>query len=144
MNRLRSVSPLLTPNKHRMSRRWYQSSLVAKHPAKIAYQQKAMPQVAPNKQQDQWTFLWNVETREDSPCQELNDAAIIHLHKTKGDRQSCDNHCGISFLFITGKILARMLLKRLQKHLEESLLPETQCGLKGQGHRGLWSSLLAK
>ena len=39
-----------------------------------------------------------------------------------------------SLLSIAGKILARVLLNRLQKHLEEGLLPESQCGFrKGRG-----------
>ena len=40
----------------------------------------------------------------------------------------CDNHRGISLLSIAGKILARVLLNRLNEHLEQSgLLPESQC-----------------
>ena len=63
--------------------------------------------------------MWNQERIP----QELKDASIIHLYKKKGNRQSCDNHRGISLLSIAGKILARVLLNRLQKHLEEGLLP---------------------
>ena len=77
--------------------------------------------------------------------QEFKDAAITHLYKNKGNRQVCDNHRGISLLAIAGKILARILLNRLQTHLESptqdlppdeqpSLLPETQCGFRqGRG-----------
>lgn len=46
----------------------------------------------------------------------------------KGNQQVCDNHRGISLLSTAGKILARVLLNRLIDHLEQSLLPETQCG----------------
>ena len=35
--------------------------------------------------------------------QELKDASIIHLYKKKGNRQSCDNHRGISLLSIAEK-----------------------------------------
>ena len=74
--------------------------------------------------------FWN---EEDIP-QELRDASIVHLYKRKGNRQSCDNHRGISLLSIAGKILARVLLNRLNSHLETGLLPETQCGFhKGRG-----------
>ena len=63
------------------------------------------------------------------------------LVKNKGDRQVCDNHTGISLLVIAGKVLAIVLLKRLQTHLgdkpqdpppdkQPSVLPETQCGFK--------------
>ena len=37
-------------------------------------------------------------------------------------------HCGISLLSIAGKVLARVLLNRLNEHLEQAgLLPESQC-----------------
>ena len=71
--------------------------------------------------------------------QQLKDASITRLYK-KGNRQLCDNYrnrqlCdnyrGISFLAIAGKILARMLLNRLIIHLEQRLLPESQCGFRG-------------
>ena len=46
----------------------------------------------------------------------------------KGNPQLCDNHHGISLLSIAGKVLARVLLNRLNEHLEQSgLLPESQC-----------------
>ena len=62
--------------------------------------------------------------------QEYKDATIIHLYKRKGSRQDCNNHPGISLLSIAGKILARLLLNRLTDHLNQGLLPESQCGLK--------------
>ena len=66
--------------------------------------------------------------------QEIKDASIVHLYKKKGNRQSCDNHRGISLLAISGKILARVLLNRLINHLEDGLLPESQCGFRsGRG-----------
>ena len=52
----------------------------------------------------------------------FKDATIIHLFKRKGNPQVCDNHLGIS-LSIAGKILARVLLNRLNEHLEQSGLP---------------------
>ena len=70
--------------------------------------------------------MWNQE----KIPQELKDASIIHLYKRKGNRQVCDNHRGISLLSIAGKILARILLNRLINHLEEGLLPESQCGFR--------------
>ena len=56
------------------------------------------------------------------------------MYKRKGNRQACDNHRGISLLSIAGKILARVLLNRLIDHMEQDLLPETQCGFRaGRG-----------
>nr|VZI19096.1 unnamed protein product [Spirometra erinaceieuropaei] len=62
------------------------------------------------------------------------DAIIVHLHKRKGNRQVCDNHRAISLLIIAGKIFARILLNRLNNHLEQGLLPESQCCFRR--HRG--------
>ena len=63
--------------------------------------------------------------------QEFKDTTIIHLFKRKENPQVCDNHRGISFLSIAGKIIARVLLNRLNEHLERSgLLPESQCVFK--------------
>ena len=63
--------------------------------------------------------------------QEFKDATIIHLFKKKGNPRVCDNHRGISLLSITGRILARVLLNRLNEHLEQSgILPENQCGFR--------------
>ncbi|PFX14517.1 LINE-1 retrotransposable element ORF2 protein [Stylophora pistillata] len=68
-------------------------------------------------------------TQEKLP-QELKDASIIHLYKRKGSRISCDNHRGISLLSIAGKILAGVMLNRLNAHLEHDVLPESQCGFR--------------
>ena len=62
--------------------------------------------------------------------QDFKDASIVHLYKRKGNRQACDNHRGISLLSIAGKILARILLNRLNAHLDQGLLPESQCGFR--------------
>ena len=60
--------------------------------------------------------------------QEFKAATIIHLFKRKWNPEVCDNHRGISLLSIAGKILARVLLNRLNEHIEQSgLLPESQC-----------------
>ena len=59
--------------------------------------------------------------------QEFKDASIIT--KRKRNPQLCDNHRGISLLSTAGKVLARVLLNRLNEHLEQSgLLTESQCG----------------
>ena len=71
-------------------------------------------------------LIWQQET----VSQDLKNASIIHLYKRKGNHQDCSNHHGISLLSIAGKILARILLNRLMKHLEQGLLPERQCGFR--------------
>ncbi|KYO43058.1 RNA-directed DNA polymerase from mobile element jockey-like [Alligator mississippiensis] len=66
--------------------------------------------------------------------QEEKDASIVHLYKWKGNTQSFNNHQGISFLSITGKVLTRILLNHLVQHIEQGLLPVSQCGFrKGRG-----------
>ena len=60
--------------------------------------------------------------------QDFKDASIIHLYKRKGNPQVCDNHRGISLLSIAGKILAKILLNRLNVHLVQAgFIPESQC-----------------
>uniref|UniRef100_H3ASA6 Reverse transcriptase domain-containing protein n=1 Tax=Latimeria chalumnae TaxID=7897 RepID=H3ASA6_LATCH len=61
--------------------------------------------------------------------QDLKDAKIITLYKNKGDRADYNNYRGISLLSVVGKVLARVMLKRLQV-LAESVYPEIQCGFR--------------
>nr|VZI06603.1 unnamed protein product [Spirometra erinaceieuropaei] len=61
--------------------------------------------------------------------------------KLKGNRQVFDNHRGISLLNIAEKIVARILLNRLNNHLEQGLLPESQCGFRR--HRGTTDMIFA-
>ena len=66
--------------------------------------------------------------------QDFKDALIQHLYKSKGNRNICDNHRGISLLSIAGKILARLILNRIMKHLVDDIYPESQCGFRaGRG-----------
>ncbi|VDM00362.1 unnamed protein product [Schistocephalus solidus] len=63
------------------------------------------------------------------------------MNKRKGNRQVCGNHRGISLLKIAGKIFARILLTRLSGHIEQGLLPESQCGFRQ--HRGTTDMIFA-
>ena len=78
-----------------------------------------------------FTMIWN----EGGVPQDFKDADLVHLYKNKGDIKCCDNHRGISLLCIPGKILARLLLNRLFKHIDDiGLVPESQCGFRpGRG-----------
>ena len=74
------------------------------------------------------TELFHIVWRKEAIPQDFKNATIIHLFKRKGKPQICDNHRGISLLSMAWKILARVLLNRLNEHLERSgLLPESQC-----------------
>ncbi|VDM04704.1 unnamed protein product [Schistocephalus solidus] len=61
-------------------------------------------------------------------------ATTIHLYKKKGNRQLHDSHRGILLLNIAGKIFARILLNRLNAHVEQGLRPESICDYRR--HRG--------
>ena len=75
--------------------------------------------------------LFQCMWRKEAIPQDFKDASIIHLYKRKGNPQVCDNHRGISLLSIAGKILAKILLNRLNAHLDQAgLIPESQCGFR--------------
>ncbi|BHF78356.1 hypothetical protein SprV_0602146900 [Sparganum proliferum] len=90
---------------------------------------------------DHLTALFQEMWRQGEVPQDLKHATIVHLYKRKGNRQVCDNHRGISLLNIVGKIFARILLNRLNNHLEQGLLPESQCGFRR--HRGTTDMIFA-
>nr|VZI21865.1 unnamed protein product [Spirometra erinaceieuropaei] len=90
---------------------------------------------------DHLTALFQKMWRQGEVPQDFKDATIVHLYKRKGNRQVCDNHRGISLLNIAGKIFARLLLNRLNNHLEQGLLPESQCGFRR--HRGTTDMIFA-
>jgi len=62
--------------------------------------------------------------------QQWKDADIVTVFKQKGDRQICGNSRGISLLYVAGKILARVMLRRLLVHVVDIVMPESQCGFR--------------
>ncbi|VDL91297.1 unnamed protein product [Schistocephalus solidus] len=72
---------------------------------------------------------------------DFKDATIVHLYKRKWNRQICDNHIDISLLKIAGKNFVRILLNRLNGHLEQGLLSESQYGFCR--HRGTTDMIFA-
>ena len=75
------------------------------------------------------TELFQCMWRKEAIPQDFKDASIIHPYKRKGNPQGCDNHRGISLLSISGKILANILLDRLNAHLYQAVL-ESQRGFR--------------
>ena len=74
-----------------------------------------------------FTQIW----QEGAVLQDFKDATIVHLYENKGDRACCDNHRGISLLCVAEKVLARLWLNRLKKHIDNiGLIPESQCGFR--------------
>ncbi|BHF68978.1 hypothetical protein SprV_0301201900 [Sparganum proliferum] len=59
--------------------------------------------------------------------QDFKDATIVHLYKRKRNGQLCDNHRDISLLIIVRNIFARTIPNRLNNHVEQGLLSESQC-----------------
>lgn len=65
--------------------------------------------------------------------QDMINSNIITLYKNKGDRGDCNNYRGISLLSVIGKVIARVILSRLQI-IAENVYPESQCGFRsGRG-----------
>ena len=53
--------------------------------------------------------IWDSE----NVLQDFKDASVVHFFKRKGDWYCCENHRGIPLSSIAGKVLTRILLKRL-------------------------------
>ena len=85
------------------------------------------------------TELFQCMCRKEAIPQDFNEASIIHLYKRKGNPQVCDNHRGISLLSVAGKILAKILLNRLNAYLDKAgIIPESQCGfMKERGTKDM-------
>ncbi|BHF58931.1 hypothetical protein SprV_0100188600 [Sparganum proliferum] len=79
---------------------------------------------------DHLTALFQELWRQGEVPQYFKDTTIVHLYKRKRNRQLFDNHRGISLLKIARKIFVRVLRNRLNKHLEQGLLAENQCGFR--------------
>ena len=66
--------------------------------------------------------------------QDWINGILVILYKSKGDKSNCDNYRGITLLESVGKILARLLLNRLQKFICNDIIPESQSGFRsGRG-----------
>jgi len=61
--------------------------------------------------------------------QEWIDATLVSLFKS-GQRDDCGNFRGISLLSVVGKVLARVILDRLLKHIAPHAISESQCGFR--------------
>ena len=62
--------------------------------------------------------------------QDLRDAVFVSLYKNKEEKSDCSNYRGITMVSIAGKILARVLLKRLIPTIATESTPEIQCGFR--------------
>ena len=72
------------------------------------------------------TLIW----REGKVSHQWKDAAITVLHK-KGDKTECGNYCAISLVSHAGKVLLKVVVRRLSAYCEaKGLLPEEHCGFR--------------
>ena len=62
------------------------------------------------------------------------DTIMIPLYKGKGIKELCEHYRGIALLSVAGKILVGILLSRLNTHIVDTILPESQC--KFRANRG--------
>ena len=69
--------------------------------------------------------------------QDFKDATIIHIYKWKGNGQTSDYQRRISLLSISGKILAKVLLNRHNKHFKHRLLHERKCSVNAASVRNV-------
>ena len=70
--------------------------------------------------------------------QDWVNGVLVTLFKNKGLKSECDNYRGITLLEAVGKVLARLLLNRLNFHICPRIIPEAQCGFrKGRGTRDM-------
>ena len=70
--------------------------------------------------------LWDQDRLPKDWC----DPIMIAIFKGKGLREVCGNYRGIALLSAAGKILAGILLARLNKYITDRILPESQCGFR--------------
>ena len=67
-------------------------------------------------------LLAHIWEKEDVP-QQFKDANVVTIWKREGANSYCDNYRGISLLAIAGKILRKVLQKRLTSTIIEPVLP---------------------
>ena len=79
-------------------------------------------------EQQLYLLINKMWTNEEIP-DDLRDGLIVTIYKKKGDKADCGNYRGITLLSTAGKIIARILNKRLIP-LAENILPESQSGFR--------------
>ena len=75
------------------------------------------------------SLLTSIWEEEDVP-KEFRNATFVSLFKNRGSKTDYSNYRAISLLSVAGKILARVILKRLITNMSEENLREAQCGFR--------------
>ena len=69
---------------------------------------------------------WKTETI----LEDLRNFLLVMLYKKKGPKNDYSNYRGISLLSFEGKILSRIIFRRINLHIADNVLPESQCELR--------------
>ena len=69
---------------------------------------------------------WKTETIPE----DWRNTLLVVLYKGKGPKNDCSNYRGISLLSVVGKILSRIIFKRINLYVADNVLPESQCGFR--------------
>ena len=75
------------------------------------------------------TLMKSVWDSEEVP-QRWKVSKITSIYIKKGDKAAFGNSRGISLLAVAGKVLARVILTRLNEYIVDRVCPESQCGLR--------------
>lgn len=75
------------------------------------------------------TEIMNEAIKSKKVPKEWNSGIILPIYKN-GDKRECNNYRGITLSSIPGKILARIMEKRIRNKIEKTI-EDTQCGFRG-------------
>ncbi len=78
------------------------------------------------------TMICDLAWRQGKVPGEWKKAVIVPLHKSKGNKDECNNYRGISLLSVPGKICGRILTERLMQVTEKKVSDEQEGFRKGK------------
>ncbi|BHF81889.1 hypothetical protein SprV_0802502400 [Sparganum proliferum] len=79
---------------------------------------------------DHLPTLFQEMWRQGEISQDFKDGTVVYLFKRERDRQLCDSCHTNSLMNIAGKMFDRILLNRLNNHLEQGFLPKGKYGFR--------------
>ena len=82
------------------------------------------------------TTLSQTAWRTETILEDWRNSLLVVLYKGKGSKNDCSNYRGISLLSVVGKILSRIIFKRINLHIADDVLPESQCGFRKRSRNG--------
>ena len=70
------------------------------------------------------TTLLQTAWRTEAILEDWRNSLLVVLYKGKGHKNDCSNYRGISLLSVVGKILSRIIFRRINLHIADNILPE--------------------